>query len=225
MVIATAVVPPDALANEICGFARALDVTQERAWADAMAFAHEEAGGLDILVNNAGIFAIGAIGSISLQEWRRIQAVNVEGVFLGCKHAVPLMSQRATQWVGGCSIINMSSVAALRGSPEFTAYAASKGAVRIMTKCLALEIAEHKIRVNSIHPGLIETEMGRQLVQDIARRHGSEDISPGARTNSDEPLAGAGKPENIADAILFLASDSAAFMTGAELVVDGGATG
>lgn len=224
LVFATDVTAPEMLATEIGGLARALDVTEEKAWIEMMAFVLDEAGGLDILVNNAGVFAISAIGETSLDEWRHIQAVNVEGMFLGCKHAIPLISQRAVQWVGGGSIINMSSVAGLVGSPQFSAYAASKGAVRLMSKCLALELKESRIRVNSLHPGLIETEMGRKLVSDIARRDGGSDIPINLMVGSNEPLAGAGTAKNIADTVVFLASDNAAFMTGAEIVVDGGLT-
>jgi NAD(P)-dependent dehydrogenase (short-subunit alcohol dehydrogenase family) len=228
LVIATDVVAPHALATEIGGVARRLDVTQESAWTDTIAFAQEDLGGLDILVNNAGIFALAPVIDMSLEAWRRIQAVNVEGVFLGCKHAVPLLSQRAYRWAGGSAIINMSSIGGLRGSPEFTAYAASKGAVRLMTKCLALELADRRIRVNSLHPGLIDTDMGRQLISDVARRDGGQDVASNAdvgfTAGSEGPMAGAGTPENIADAVVFLASDKAAFMNGAEFVVDGGLT-
>lgn len=223
-VIATDIIAPDALAAEIGGLSFALDVTQEGGWADAMAYARSKAGGLDILVNNAGVFAVSAIGETSLADWRRIQAVNVEGVFLGCKYATPVIAERAARWVGGGSIINMSSIAGLRGGAEFTAYATSKGAVRLMTKCLALELADRKIRVNSLHPGLIETDMGRQVVSVLARRGGGDDSVDGAHGGADQPLVGAGTPQNIADAVVFLASDKAAFMTGAEMVIDGGQT-
>ncbi|WP_176599060.1 MULTISPECIES: SDR family NAD(P)-dependent oxidoreductase [Sphingobium] len=222
-VIATDIVAPDALAAEIGGLSRALDVTQESAWIEVMIFAREEAGRLDILVNNAGVFAISPVIEMTLGNWRQMQAVNVEGVFLGCKHAVPLLSEGATRWDGGASIVNMSSIGGLRGSPGFTAYAASKGAVRLMTKCLALELADRRIRVNSVHPGLIETAMGRQLVSEVAQRDGG-DLGISAQINAGEPLAGAGSPADIAHAVVFLASDKAAFMSGSELVVDGGQT-
>lgn len=217
-VIATDIVAPEQAAEDIGGWARALDVTQEGAWADAMAFARDVAGGLDILVNNAGVLTFQKLVAMSLDDWRRIQTVNVEGVFLGCKHAIPLIAERAALWNGGGSIINMSSVAGLRGSSDFTAYSASKGAVRLLTKSLALELAEQKIRVNSVHPGLIETDMGRDTASHFAERH---KFVPAA---TDEPLVGAGSPANIADAVVFLASGRAAFMTGAEVVVDGGLT-
>ncbi len=221
-VIATDIDAPDALASDIGGWARKLDVTSEDDWVDAMAFASSFAGGLDILVNNAGVLTFRKLIDMSLEDWRRIQAVNVEGTFLGCKYAIPLLSDRASQWIGGTSIINMSSIAGLRGNPDFTAYAASKGAIRLLSKSLALELAERKIRVNSVHPGLIETSMGRETASHFAERH--KFTPPSDPNDIAEPLVGAGSPTSVADVIVFLASDRAAFMTGSEVVVDGGLT-
>ncbi|AEG50939.1 3-alpha-(or 20-beta)-hydroxysteroid dehydrogenase [Sphingobium chlorophenolicum L-1] len=222
-VIATDVAAPEALAAEVDGWSLALDVTQERAWTDAMEFAQEEAGGLDILVNNAGILITSPLKETSLEDWRRVQSVNVEGVFLGCKYAVPLIAERAARWAGGGSIINMSSIAGLRGTAAFTAYSASKGAVRLMTKSLAHELAGRRIRVNSVHPGLVETEMGRQLVSEIALRDRGDPTCP-SDTAAVQPLDSAGAPHDIAHAVVFLASDKAAFMNGSEFVIDGGQT-
>ena len=142
------------LAAELGGLSRRQDVTDEADWAATIAFARAEAGGLDILVNKAGVLGGGGPTSeLSLEEWRRVQAVNVEGVFLGCKHAIPVLAERAGQWTGGAAIVNLSSVAGLVGFAGAACYGASKGAVRLMTKCLALELAPRRIRVNSVHPG------------------------------------------------------------------------
>ena len=141
-------------------------MTSEEEWIAAVAFARKTFGGLDILVNNAGIFFVRPIVATSLEDFRRMQQVNVEGVFLGIKHSIPAIAERAQTWEGGGSIINISSIAGLVGSPNVIAYNASKGAVRLMTKSAALECAQAgmKIRVNSIHPGIIDTAMMGQMV-------------------------------------------------------------
>jgi NAD(P)-dependent dehydrogenase (short-subunit alcohol dehydrogenase family) len=223
-VILTDLAAPDALAEELGGHALAHDVTDEAQWVAAMAFARDKAGGLDVLVNNAGLFAMGPITETKLEDWRRIHAVNVEGVFLGCKHAIPLLAERASKWTGGTAIVNLSSVAGIVGTALVSCYNASKGAVRLMTKGVAMEVAPLKIRVNSIHPGIIETDMGQDLVDQFAMA-----LSAGGNETRDQlsdmhPMGHFGVPQNIADAAVFLASDKAAFMTGAELVVDGGMT-
>jgi NAD(P)-dependent dehydrogenase (short-subunit alcohol dehydrogenase family) len=223
-VIVTDVEDTNALALELGGLGRRQDVTSEADWAETVAFAQREAGGLDILVNNAGVLAIGLITETSLEEWRRVQSVNVEGVFLGCKHAIPALADRASQWVGGSAIINLSSVAGLVGFPGATCYSASKGAVRLLTKCLAMELAPRKIRVNSVHPGAIDTHMGDELVHGFAAMLGVGDNEMRTDLHGRHPLGHFGQVTNIADAISFLASDKAAFMTGAEMTVDGGLT-
>jgi NAD(P)-dependent dehydrogenase (short-subunit alcohol dehydrogenase family) len=223
-VIVTDLADTGALAQELGGLARRQDVTSEADWAETVAFARSEAGGLDILVNNAGVFTMGRTTETSLEAWRQVQSVNVEGVFLGCKHAIPALAERASQWAGGSAIINLSSVAGLVGFPGATAYGASKGAVRLMTKCLALELAPLKIRVNSVHPGLIDTHMADEVVQGFATLMGAGDNEVRAQFHSLHPIGRLGQAPDIADAIVFLASDRAAFMTGAEMVVDGGLT-
>ena len=202
-VIATDLSAPEALAEEIGGHALAHDVTDEAQWVATMAFVRKRAGGLDILVNNAGLFLMAPITETSLADWRRINSVNVEGVFLGCKHAIPLLAERAGQWTGGASIVNLSSVAGLQGGAGVSCYNASKGAVRLFTKGAALELAPMKIRVNSVHTG------GNAMRDQLSQMH---------------PLGHFGAPSNVADAVVFLASDKAAFITGSELVVDGGMT-
>jgi NAD(P)-dependent dehydrogenase (short-subunit alcohol dehydrogenase family) len=189
-----------------------------------MAFARDTAGGLDILVNNAGLFLMKPLSETSLADWKRIQSVNVEGVFLGAKHAAPLLAERASKWRGGASIINLSSVAGLVGSAGTSAYNASKGAVRLLTKSLAMELAPLQIRANSVHPGVIETHMGDEVVAGFSAASGMGDNETRVALAQRHPLGHMGDVVNIADAIVFLASDRSAFMTGSELVVDGGMT-
>ena len=196
------------------------DVTSEDAWIEIIATVKRDFGRLDILVNNAGI-AIAAVSvtQMSLADFRRQQAVNVDGVFLGCKHALPLMREAGA----GGSIVNMSSVAGLKGSPTLAGYSATKGAVRLFTKAVALECGAAKdgVRVNSVHPGIIETPIWQAIVNAG---------TPGANAPPDldalstmaVPLGVKGVPEDIANAVLWLASEESRYVTGAELVVDGG---
>ena len=224
-VIVTDVGDASAIAAELGGLSRRQDVTSEAEWIETIDFARREAGGLDILVNNAGVLTreLGPLTQVSLEEWRRVHSVNVEGVFLGCKHAVPALAERAARWPGGAAIVNLSSVAGLVGFAGGACYGASKGAVRLLTKCLALELAPLNIRVNSVHPGVIDTTMGGEVVSAFAAGGGGLNE---ARTRVDHmhPLGHMGEVANIANAIAFLASDKAAFMTGSEMVVDGGLT-
>jgi len=201
-----------------------LDVTQEAAWADAVSAAETRFGALHILVNNAGLCISAGILDTSLETWRRQNAVNLDGVFLGVRAALPLMTRS-----GGGAIVNISSVAGLKGIAGLTGYCASKGGVRLFTKALALECAAagNKVRVNSVHPGAIETPIW------VKMQHGG-DLPPGSNTVAEEmdatrlgaaratPLGFAGLPEDIAEGVVYLASDAARFVTGAELVIDGG---
>jgi NAD(P)-dependent dehydrogenase (short-subunit alcohol dehydrogenase family) len=202
------------------------DVTSEDDWIAAVKFAKDRFGGLDILVNNAGVFWLRPIANTSLEDFRRMQQVNVEGVFLGLKHAIPAIAERAHLWDGGGAIVNLSSVAGLVGSPLTLAYNASKGAVRLMTKAAALECAQGglKVRVNSVHPGIIDTPMMAEAAQGIEKATGEGGNSIRTRFADRHPLKRMGRDTDIANAIVFLASDRAAFMTGSELVVDGGMT-
>jgi NAD(P)-dependent dehydrogenase (short-subunit alcohol dehydrogenase family) len=201
------------------------DVTKEEDWVAAVALAKDAFGGLDILVNNAGVFWIKPITETSLEDFRQLQAVNVDGVFLGMKHALPAIIARAQQWDGGGSIVNISSVAGINGSALASAYCASKGAVRLMTKAVAQEVAALKVRVNSVHPGVIDTKMGDEVVNQFAATGlvgGANEAR--AAFVARHPLGRFGRDIDIANAIAFLCSDAAAFMTGSELVVDGGMT-
>ncbi len=202
------------------------DVRDEAAWKSAVAEAEKRFGGLDILLNNAGIFALKPMSETSIEEFRHMQSINVDGVFLGMKSTIPSIAKRAQQWPGGGSIINLSSVAGLTGAAFAVPYNASKGAVRLMTKGAALECSQlgHKIRVNSIHPGIIDTMMGQKVMDDlVATGAGSANE---VRTNAIglHPLGRLGVAADVANAVVFLAGDDAAFMTGSEVVVDGGLT-
>ncbi|PKB14695.1 NADP-dependent 3-hydroxy acid dehydrogenase YdfG [Novosphingobium kunmingense] len=221
-VAVTDIAAPEALASEIGGLARALDVTSEDDWAATMAWIKAEAGGLDILVNNAGLWLFKPITETTLDDWRRLHAVNVEGVFLGTRAAVPLLAERAHLWRGGTAIVNLSSVAGIEGAAGATCYNSTKGAVRLFTKGCAKELAAARIRVNSVHPGVIDTDMGRHLVDDFAaaQQIGNNEVL--AQVSAMHPLGHLGEPQNVADAVVFLASDRAAFSTGSEVVVDGG---
>lgn len=223
-VIAADIADTGKLALEIGGLARRLDVTREADWVDAMEFARTSAGGLDILINNAGIFTMKSLVDTTLDEWRRVHAVNVEGVFLGCKHAIPLLTERASNWDGGAAIINTSSIGGIIGSANTVNYCSTKGAVRILTKALALELASSKIRVNSVHPGFTDTPLAEDAVIIFANKEGISEDEARMRLALQHPLGRNARPFDIANGIVFLASDKAAFMTGTELVIDGGMT-
>lgn len=192
------------------------DVTSEKQWTDVVRGIEKDLGRLDILVNNAGIAVGGLVTDLSLEDFRRQMAVNVDSVFLGTKVALPLMRK-----TGGGSIVNISSVAGLRGAVRLSAYCASKGAVRLFTKAVALECAAMKdgIRVNSVHPGIIETPIWGQV---IPGSNEAPDLD--ALSALRVPLGVKGVPADIANAVLFLASDESRYMTGEEVVVDGGMT-
>jgi len=200
---------------------RRQDVTDEDVWAEVVAGVQARHGRLDILVNNAGIGIGGSILDMTLANWRRQTAINLDGVFLGTKHSIPLMRASGD----GGSIVNISSVAGLKGSANLAGYCATKGGVRLFTKAVALECANAKdgIRVNSVHPGLIETPIWLTV---------GEAVSPGANAPPDldamsalaVPLGVKGVPEDIANGVLWLCSDESRYVTGQELVIDGGLT-
>lgn len=192
------------------------DVTSESEWKSIVAGIEKVEGRLDVLVNNAGIAVAGLIHELSLDEWRRQMAVNVDGVFLGVKTSLPLMRKGKAG-----SIINISSIAGLRGAANLSAYCTSKGAVRLFTKSVAIECAamQDGIRCNSIHPGLIETPIWGQVVPGS-----NEPMDLDAAAAMRVPLRRKGWPEDIAKVVLFLASDDSGYMTGEEVVVDGGMT-
>ncbi|MCZ8018239.1 SDR family oxidoreductase [Novosphingobium sp.] len=221
-VAVTDLVAPTELATEIGGIARAQDVTSESDWEMTMDWLRAETGGLDVLVNNAGLWLFKPILATTLDDWRRLHAVNVEGVFLGTRAAAPLLAERAYLWRGGTAIVNLSSVAGIEGAAGATCYNSTKGAVRLFTKGCAKELAAARIRVNSVHPGVIDTDMGRHLIDDFAAAQGVGNNEVMASVSAMHPLGHLGEPQNVADAVVFLASDRAAFTTGSELIVDGG---
>ncbi len=197
------------------------DVTDEAAWESVIAEIKARKGRLDILVNNAGIGIGGSILEMTLENWRRQTAVNLDGVFLGVKHSIPLMRVSGD----GGSIINMSSVAGLKGSAMLAGYCATKGGVRLFTKGVAMECANAKdgIRVNSVHPGIIETPIWLTVGQAV-NPGANEAPDLDAMTALAVPLGVKGWPEDIANGVLWLASAESRYVTGQELVIDGGLT-
>jgi len=191
-----------------------LDVSSESDWSEVIEKTLAEFGKLDVLVNNAGVELVKEIADTSLEEWRWLMSVNLDGVFLGTKYGIRAMRGR------GGSIINISSVAGIVGTLDDTAaYCASKGGVRLLTKAAALECSkaghDYNIRVNSIHPGVIQTPLVESLLKDEAIRKRLEKI---------HPIGFMGKPIDIAYVVLYLASDESRLVTGAEMVIDGGWT-
>jgi NAD(P)-dependent dehydrogenase (short-subunit alcohol dehydrogenase family) len=188
------------------------DVTSESRWREVIASVVSRHGKLDVLVNNAGIAVLRPMAELTLADFERQISVNLTSVFLGCKYAMAQMQAN-----GGGSIINLSSIAGLVGIPTGSAYCASKGGVRLLTKCVALEGAASGIRCNSVHPGFIWTNMQAAALQGRAQ----QPIDPAAARI---PLGRMGQPEDVANCILYLASDESSYVTGAELTVDAGLT-
>ncbi|TNE48560.1 MAG: glucose 1-dehydrogenase [Deltaproteobacteria bacterium] len=193
-----------------------MDVTQQDDW-DAL-FQHtlDTHGALDILVNGAGLGVMKNIEEVSLEEWRFVHAVCLDGTFLGCQGAVRVMKEN-----GGGSIINLSSIAGLRGVPDLPAYSSSKAGVRMLSKSVALHCARHKynIRCNSVHPSFIDTPMVEKMVMMSPDPDKMEKF-----VNGLSPLGRMGRPDEVANLVLFLASDESSFINGEEIVIDGGVT-
>ena len=187
-----------------------LDVTRESDWREAVDKTVSEYGKLNVLVNNAGIWRKGLVADTTEQQWDLVLDVNAKGVFLGTKLAIPEMRR-----AGGGSIINISSTSGIVGSPGAAAYAASKGAVRLLTKTTAVQYGAEGIRANSIHPGPIDTPMGNQIWTTPEAREAAATAGV---------LGRLGVPDDVAYGALYLASDESSFMTGSELVIDGGQT-
>jgi NAD(P)-dependent dehydrogenase (short-subunit alcohol dehydrogenase family) len=203
----------DAEIGEGTAFAVRHDVTSESDWQAAIARAREALGGLSVLVNNAGIAQLGSVEDLSLDDWRRGLSVNADSVFLGCKYALPLM--RDTQ---PGSIVNLSSIAGLIASHNFAVYNASKAAVWLLTKSIALHCARNgwDIRCNSVHPTFIRTPMLDALVGN------RDEATVLGKLERQVPLGRLGEADDVANAIVYLASDESRFMTGAEIKLDGG---
>jgi NAD(P)-dependent dehydrogenase (short-subunit alcohol dehydrogenase family) len=203
-----------------------LDVTSAADWTKAVAATVGCFGGLDILVNNAGIFIGKSIEDAALPDWHRVCGVNLTGVFLGTKLALPALRESARRSVHGSVIVNVSSVAGLVGSNSDPLYSMTKGGVTLFTKSAALEFASkgYRVRVNSIHPGAIQTEMGDQVLVMRAHTRGIDEAVARQQAPARVPIGRLGTVTDVAKGIVFLASDDSAFMTGAGLVVDGGNT-
>ena len=194
------------------------DVADEAAWESVVAEVKARFGKLHVLVNNAGIAIAASVLTMSLADWRRQQAINLDGVFLGVKHSLPLI--RAS---GGGSIVNISSLAGLKGSATLAGYCATKGGVRLFTKAVAMEcgMARDNVRVNSVHPGIIETPIWLGIVPG-ANQPGANAPDLDAISETVVPIGSKGLPEDIAQGVLYLASDDSRYVTGSELVIDGG---
>lgn len=219
----------EAFAAELSGRgyeARAMqqDVAEEARWPEVVSATIDELGGLDVLINNAGILDGSLLELDTLEQVRRLNKVNIESVFLGMKYAALAMKPDGAAGRGG-SIINLSSVAGLFGTLAHSAYGSTKGAVRMYTKHAAAEFGSlgYGIRVNSLHPGVIETPMGDHVMETWAKLGIVESVEAGLETvKTMTSLGRTGKPRDIALAALYLASDASAYVTGAELAVDGG---
>ena len=195
-----------------------LDVTDEEQWQACIAATQASYGGLNILVNNAGIAVGGSILTMSLEDWQRQQAINLDGVFLGIKHGIPAMIDS-----GNGSVINISSVAGIKGSANLAAYNATKGGVRLLTKGVARECAANRwpVRVNSVHPGVIETPIWDKMNPELLES-GMNTMDLETMAEQAVPTGQLGSPLDIANGVVFLASDESSYMTGTELIIDGG---
>lgn len=193
------------------------DVTDESRWIEVVEKARAQFGGLNIVVNNAGIGTAGSAEDETLEAWRRLMSVNLDGVFLGTKHAIRAMKGEA----GAGSIINISSIEGIVADPKLAAYNASKGGVRIFSKSAALHCAQagYRIRVNTIHPGYIWTPMVEGYLTSLGDVEGGRQV-----ISKMHPIGRMGEPDDIAYGVLYLGSDESSFMTGSELVIDGGYT-
>ena len=195
------------------------DVRDEAAWPGIVAEAEKRYGRLDIMVANAGIGIMSPIATMTLADWQRQQAINLDGVFLSIKHSIPAMKR-----VGGGSIVLMSSVAGLRGAPGLAAYSATKGGVRLLAKSVALEHAADNIRCNSVHPGIIATPIWEKIPTGAEGNRRNAPIDPRERAAATVPLPRVGEAQDIANGVLFLCTDAGNYITGQELVIDGGMT-
>lgn len=195
------------------------DVRDEAGWPGVIAEAEKRFGRLDIMIANAGIGIMSPIETMTLADWQRQQAINLDGVFLSVKHSIPAMRR-----AGGGSIVLMSSIAGLRGSPGLAAYSATKGGVRLFAKAVALEHAHERIRVNSVHPGVIATPIWNKIPTGATGNQRNAPIDPGERYAGMIPLPRIGEAQDIANGVMFLCSEAGNYITGQELVIDGGIT-
>jgi NAD(P)-dependent dehydrogenase (short-subunit alcohol dehydrogenase family) len=209
-------------AKEIDAHYMHLDVTSEASWAEAMDATVKKYGKIDVLVNNAGVFNGKGVEEATLDEWHKLVAVNLTGVVLGTRAALPHLKKS-----GNAAIVNLASIAGLVGSQLDPLYSLTKGGVTLFTKSTALEFGRkgYRIRVNSIHPGVIDTDMGQQTFVMRAKAAGTNDTEKARQSSiAMHPIGRLGMADDIAKGIVFLASDDSSFMTGSALVVDGGLT-
>ncbi len=195
------------------------DVTEEHRWSEVVAEAETTFGRLDVLVSNAGVGLAAPVVEMTLADFRKQNAINLDGVFLSCKHCIPAMRR-----AGGGSIILMSSVAGLRGAVGLAGYCATKGGVRFFGKAVALECAAagDKIRCNTVHPGIIDTPIWGKIPLDAETSRANAPMDPHAIAHRSVPLERAGTADDIARGVLWLASDASSYVSGTELVIDGG---
>ncbi len=193
------------------------DVTSEDQWIEAIAEARRVFGGLHILVNNAGIGTPGSVEQTSLEDWRRVHAIDLDGVFLGCKHAIPLIRETTRRENSRGSILNISSIAGVIASGRMAAYNSAKAGVRHLTKSVALHCAKDAITCNSVHPAFIDTP-----ILDNFQAAGVTKDEVKAKLGRQIPAGTVGEPDDVAWAAVYLCSDEAKFVTGAELYIDGG---
>jgi NAD(P)-dependent dehydrogenase (short-subunit alcohol dehydrogenase family) len=209
---------------EACGATYlSLDVTSESSWRDALERVEREVGALHGLVNNAGVILMRPLTETSLDDYRRLNAINNEGVFLGMRTFAPLLAGSAGPH--GASIVNLSSIYGLGGQPGFAAYSASKGAVRLLSKTAALEFAQSgwRVRVNSVHPGPIDTPLARGPLAEAVATGALPSVEAGIElVGAGYPHGRMGAPDDVAGVVAFLLSDDARFVNGAEIAVDDG---
>ena len=207
----------DEINNELgaqTAWSAAQDVRDEAVWIQVLEQAAKAMGGLSVLVNNAGIGSLGSIENVTLKEWQRVMSINLDSVMLGCKYALPYLRDAQP-----ASIINVSSLAAFKVDPDYTAYNTSKAAVAMLSKSVALDCARQKIdvRCNSVHPAFIRTGIVAPFFDALGEEEATRKLVRGI------PLKRLGEPDDVAYAVLYLASDESRYVTAAELVIDGGA--
>lgn len=203
------------------------DVTNELDWKRVAQLINDKRGSLDILVNNAGVDCVGPVQKTSLKNWRRVMSINVDGAFLGVKHCYDILAKASEKRNGGASIVNISSMLSKVGYIDTSGYNASKGAISSFTKAIAVEFASKNIsiRSNSVHPGFVNTPLLQQGMQNLVNEGVADSVDVLLDTLSEmTPIGRMAKPNEIANAVLFLASDESSYMVGSELVIDGGWT-
>ena len=204
-----------------------IDVAQESEWINFVTYLDTKNKSIDILVNNAGIWLGKEISNVSIEEYHKLISINLTGVFLGIKHLIPFLTKAGEKSNFGSSIINLSSVAGLVGSQLDPLYSMTKGGITTFTKSMAIYFGKKKypIRINQVHPGIIETDMGSQVAEARIKQNPSMTLKDSYSAGIlQTPLGRLGTAEEVAKTILFLSSDDSSFMTGSSLVVDGGLT-